>query len=148
MNCPKCKNPVDETHQNCEWCGAKIHNTQPGKVHFFSPEISQSIIDEKGNYVTGQDMFQSNLIEKYSNFPVPALLSDHEKKCPKCQTWLIHYCYGKFSCYQCEFEYVHSKEVKTTINNNVKPKLSLRKLVLFCIAIFIASFLLCAILLN
>lgn len=24
MNCPKCKNPVDENSNECEWCGNKI----------------------------------------------------------------------------------------------------------------------------
>ena len=30
MNCPKCKNPVNDDSQECEWCGAKINkkNTQ------------------------------------------------------------------------------------------------------------------------
>jgi uncharacterized membrane protein YvbJ len=30
MNCPKCKNPIADDSQECEWCGVKINkpNTQ------------------------------------------------------------------------------------------------------------------------
>ena len=24
MNCPNCKNPIQETASDCEWCGSKI----------------------------------------------------------------------------------------------------------------------------
>ena len=32
MNCPKCKNPISDNSQECEWCGFKIITKSMEKI--------------------------------------------------------------------------------------------------------------------
>jgi hypothetical protein len=33
MNCPKCKNPINDNSQECEWCGCVINKTEEEKAN-------------------------------------------------------------------------------------------------------------------
>ncbi len=34
MNCPKCKNPISDNSQECEWCGVRINKPNTQKNDF------------------------------------------------------------------------------------------------------------------
>ena len=58
MNCPKCKNPINNNSQECEWCGYVIKVNRKQEVE---PEINETI-----NQVNNKILI--NTSKDYSNY--------------------------------------------------------------------------------
>jgi hypothetical protein len=58
MNCPKCKNPISDNSQECEWCGYVIKVNKKQEVE---PEINE-IINQVNNKIS------INTSKDYSNY--------------------------------------------------------------------------------
>jgi|688.fasta_scaffold408172_2 hypothetical protein len=108
MNCPNCKNPVQENATECEWCGSVVP-----QLNNYNNNLTGSFIDNIGNYVCGdiEDIYFQKLLEnissdfKNSDF----ILRNIEQKCPNCSVWGVHFCYGKYQCSACGHNYIYNK---------------------------------------
>ena len=66
--------------------------------------VTGSYIDNDGCYTVGDDVYEAETIRSFSNFDESNYtVSVIEQKCPKCNVWLTHYCYGKYQCSNCGF---------------------------------------------
>ena len=64
----------------------------------------RSYIDNDGCYTVGDDVYEAETIRSFSNFDESNYtVSVIEQKCPKCNVWLTHHCYGKYQCSNCGF---------------------------------------------
>ena len=66
--------------------------------------VTGSYIDNDGCYTVGDDVYEAETIRSFSNFDESNYtVSVIEQKCPKCNVWLTHHCYGKYQCSNCGF---------------------------------------------
>ena len=66
--------------------------------------VTGSYIDNDGCYTAGDNVYEAETIRRYSSFKdSDYTVSVIEKKCPKCNVWLAHHCYGKYQCSNCGF---------------------------------------------
>ena len=66
--------------------------------------VTGSFIDDEGNYTVGVDVYEAESLSKFSSFKKSNYtVNVIEQKCPKCNVWLTHYCYGKYQCSNCGF---------------------------------------------
>ncbi|MDR3236744.1 MAG: hypothetical protein LBT48_08510 [Prevotellaceae bacterium] len=64
MNCPKCKNPIEDNATVCEWCGATIVNNITPQFHPFIVEKSFIMIIEGVFSIVGRGTIVIGCIEK------------------------------------------------------------------------------------
>jgi predicted RNA-binding Zn-ribbon protein involved in translation (DUF1610 family) len=66
--------------------------------------VTGSYIDNDGYYTVGDDVYEAETIRSFSSFDESNYtVSVIEQKCPKCNVWLTHHCYGKYQCSNCGF---------------------------------------------
>ncbi|MDR3236743.1 MAG: hypothetical protein LBT48_08505 [Prevotellaceae bacterium] len=68
MNCPKCKNPIEDNATICEWCGATIINTDnkpiENKINSFDDELLSLL--KKGKKLAAVEFYRKVSGEKSS----------------------------------------------------------------------------------